>query len=110
MYQTWYPVAPGTGVQRIRSGSARSRLGTLSQRMLKPNGALHPVAPPLVIARTCAYSAYGDPVNHGSATSTATAGTRIGAIVDEASGSVCVLDELDELEELEELDVLEVEV
>src|SRR5439155_18869615 len=56
--------------------------------MLNPNGLLQPVAPPLVIARTCAYKAYGEPVNQGSATSTAVAGTRIDAILEEISESV----------------------
>ena len=56
--------------------------------MLNPNGLLQPVAPPLVIARTCAYKAYGEPVNQGSATSTAVAGTRIDAIFEESSESV----------------------
>jgi len=66
--------------------------------MLNPNGVLQPVAPRLVIARTCAYKAYGEPVNQGSAMSTAVAGTRIVEIFEESSESV---DELVGVEPLE---------
>ncbi len=55
--------------------------GTLGQRMLNPNEELQRVGPAAVTARTRAYSAYGCPVNHGSATSTESAGTLTGAII-----------------------------
>ena len=56
--------------------------------MLNAKGALQPVGPCAVIARTCEYRAYGWPVNHGKETSTETAGTRkIGMVVD-TEGSV----------------------
>jgi hypothetical protein len=57
-------------------------------RMLKPNALLHSVAPFAVIARTWAKRAYGVPVNHGSATSIDTAGTRSGGITLCTAGSL----------------------
>ncbi len=56
--------------------------------MSKPNGRLHVDAPSVVTERTCAYSAYGLPVNHGSVRLIETAGILIGAIVVFTVGSV----------------------
>ncbi len=78
-YQTSYAVAPSTGAQRTRPGFAGCGTGVDSQRTLKPNGLLHAVAPRVVTARTCAQTAYGFPVNHGSTRFTDVAGIRIGA-------------------------------
>src|SRR5689334_8815904 len=61
--------------------------------MLNPNAELHAVGPLLVIARTCAYSAYGEPVNHGSARSIDAAGTRSGGMLVATAGSTVPADD-----------------
>src|SRR5437870_5035801 len=75
--QTSYALAPSTGVHCTRPGYSwpGSFVGTSVQRTLRPYGALHGLVEPSgAIARTCAYSAYGLPVSHGSEALTATAG------------------------------------
>src|SRR3990170_2015406 len=80
VYQTSYAVAPSTGAQRTSPGFAGIGTGVSSHRTLNPNGLLQAVAPCVVIARTCAYSAYGLPVNHGRTRLTEVAGILIGAM------------------------------